>query len=544
MTISQDVAKVISSGDRLFAERLPLLGHWQEIAELFFYERANFYGSVQLGADYASGSFSSQAALNRRELANLYSAMLRPDNFFEVQAEDEALNKRPDVRAFLQYATDLQRAVMYRQGAHFHNATVAADHDHVTFGQGVLEVCPTKDRKGLYYKNWHLRDVVWSEDETGSIAEIHRSSSIALSSLIAMFGDRAPETLRNDARTTPQKTVKVRHVVMPSGTYDYQPDKGRGSPYVSLWVLPEHDTVLEGVGRSYRGYVIPRATRLDGTQYARSPFTGIILPDARTQQAIERILLEAGEKTVDPPMVATHEAIRGDVALYAGGLTWVDAQYDERLGDVLRPVGTDKSGLPFGVDLVGRYDQTVRTGFMLDKVVLPDTTGMTAYQVRKVVEQQMRSNIPIFGPIEAEYSEPLCGETFAVMRSLGAFPANEIPEALRGADVGWSFKSPLQDMEEAELTAKLQEGMQIIGANAQLDPRVSKLANPMAITKDMLRRKGWPEEWLNDDDAVAAAIQQDEQQKNMMEMMATAGAGAEAMGKAAPMVKAIQEAQR
>jgi hypothetical protein len=543
MTISPDVAKVIASGDRLFADRIPLLGHWQEIASLFFYERATFFGLAQLGTDYAAGSFSSQGSLNRRELANLYSAMLRPEDFFEIKAQDDALNKRPEVRAFCQYATDLQRAVMYHKDTHFLDATVATDHDHVAFGQGVIEVCPTKDRQAIYYKNYHLRDVAWSEDERGSISEVHRSSNMMLASLVAKFGDRVPQVLRNDARLTPSKTVKVRHVVFPKDTYDYQPETGRNAPFISLMLLPEHETVLEGIGRNYRGYVIPRATRLDGTQYARSPFTGIILPDAKTQQALERILLEAGEKTVDTPMVGNLNAIRGDVAAYAGGITWADLEGDQRLDDALRPIATDRGGLPFGVDLVGRYDQIVREGFMLNKIVLPDTTGMTAYQVRKVVEQQMRSNIPIFGPIEAEYSEPLCAETFAVMRTLGAFRPDDIPQILRGESVGWSFKSPLQDLEEADLTQKLQEGMEIIGATAQFDPRVAKLANPVAIAKDMLRRKGWPEEWLNSDEAVAAAVEKDEQQKAMMEMMATAGAVAEGAGKAAPMVKAMQDAQ-
>jgi hypothetical protein len=41
-------------------------------------------------------------------------------------------------------------------------------------------------------------------------------------------------------------------------------------------------------------------------------------------------LLEAGEKFTNPPMIAVQEAIRSDVAIYAGGITWVDKDYDER----------------------------------------------------------------------------------------------------------------------------------------------------------------------------------------------------------------------
>ena len=219
---------------------------------------------------------------------------------------------------------------------------------------------------------------------------------------------------------------------------------GRASPRSGC--CPEHNTVLENIPRSYRGYVIPRAATVSGTQYARSPFTSIILPDARMQQALDRILLEAGEKAVDPPMIAQMEVIRSDFGLGAGGLTWIDSGYDERTGDALRPINADYSGLPFGVDMADRSESTIRVGFMLDKISIPETSGKTAYEVRQIIAQQMRANIPMFEPVEVEYNEPLCAETFAVMRSLGAFPANEIPEALQHSEIEYSFKSPDQGL--------------------------------------------------------------------------------------------------
>ena len=39
---------------------------------------------------------------------------------------------------------------------------------------------------------------------------------------------------------------------------------------------------------------------------------------------------------LEPKVVAVQEALRSDLALYAGGLSWIDGEYDERLGEVLR----------------------------------------------------------------------------------------------------------------------------------------------------------------------------------------------------------------
>lgn len=545
MPIAPSIQTIVESGDRLFAERQPLLLHWQELAEHFYFERADFTVLHNIGEDYASGAMTAIPALARREMGNLYRSMLRPMDFFTVKATDEARNKADDAKAWLEYATKLMRAAMYRRGGNFTRATVAGDHDHVTFGQCVVEICQTPDRSGLYFRNWHLRDVVWSEDYAGAVKDIHRKCKLPIRELNRLFPGKVPEKLLKDTDKDPYKCIEVRHVVVPSDAYEFGAFKPRlDHPWVSIWVIPKENITLETVSRTYRGYVIPRADTVSGSQYARSPFTSIILPDARTKMAIERILLEAGEKAVDPPMIAVQDAVRSDIGLYAGGITMVDIEYDERTGEALRPVNADHSGLPFGDDMSMRYDQIIREGMMLTKINLPDTSNMTAFQVRKIMEQHMRAHIPMFEPVEVEYNEPLCEETFQVMRSLGAFPSNEIPDSLRGADVEFSFQSPLKDIENDGKAQKLQEGMAVIQAGMGLDPSVGEIADPMEITKDTLNAIGWPQAWMRNDRQVAQRVQQKTEAMAAQQEAAELAGGAEAAGKLAPMVKALNDAGR
>lgn len=539
MPLSPVQQTVIENGNALFAARSGLLLMWQEFAEHFYYDRAQFTGSLTLGQEYAKQAYNSDGALYRREMGNLLQPMLRPADFFDVKASDDDRNKNSEARGWLQDATELMRKVMFSNTSRFHSSTVLTDHDFLTFGQGVVEPTARKDRRGVYYRNWHLRDVVWSQDYAGAVADVHRNDMSTLRNLIATFGNKVPEALRRDAEKDPFKTVKARHVVVPADAYELgipvRPDR----PFVSMWVLPDHGEVLETVPRMYKGYVIPRGLPVDGTQYGSSPFTSIVVADARTSQAIEGILLEAGEKAINPPMVATLDVVRNDLGLYAGGVTWIDAEYDERLGEAIRPLNIDSSGLGFGTQMADRFAMRQRLGFMLDKVSLPETSGKTAYEVRKIVEQQLRSQIPIFAPIEAEYSEPLCSETFLVMRSLGAFPANEIPDALQGENVDFSFKSPLSDLEADKMKAMLSEGMEVIGATSQLDQTVAQLPDPMAITKDVLQRLGWPEEWLRDEKRLAAKLEEMQQDQAAQSAAADVGGAAEVANKAAPMVKAL-----
>jgi hypothetical protein len=136
----------------------------------------------------------------------------------------------------------------------------------------------------------------------------------------------------------PFDTIECYHMMVDADSYDV---KAMGRPYVSVYYDAKHDTVLEELPVWSKQYVIPRWQTVSGSQYAFSPATVAALPDARLLQAMTYTLLEAGEKLTNPPMVATENAVRSDVAIYAGGITWVDMEYDERLGDALRPLTQD-----------------------------------------------------------------------------------------------------------------------------------------------------------------------------------------------------------
>lgn len=532
-------SEIIAHGDKLFSQRSPALQHWQEIAEHFYYDRATFTSAVNLGTDYAAHSMSSVAALARREMGNMYRTMLRPKEFFALGVEGEDF--RGEERAWLEWAAGEMRTDMYRKGANFNRSTSVTDHDHTAFGQGVLEVCHTPDRDNLFFKNYHLKDVVWSDDYADNVETIHRNAMPTVDTLKKKFPNTCPKDIETMHRENPYKRVKARHVVAPVGVYNIKAS-GRHE-FISVWVLPEFDTILEAVTRPFKGYVIPRAELLEGTQYAKSPFTSIILPDARTKQAIERILLEAGEKAVDPPMVAVKEAMRGDIGLYAGGVTWVDEAYDERLGASIRPVDQNRSGLPFGLDMSAQYDRVITDGMMLNKINLPEVSGnRTAYETRKLVEQHIRANVPMWEPVEVEYSEPLCDEIFSVMRFLGRFPVDEMPEGLRGIETEWQFSNPVKDMEKENKPQQMQEGIAILAQAAQLKPEIVKKANIDEMVEDALRAIGWSEDWFASEEDYEAAVEEMREQMAAQAEAAQVEQAVDVAGKAAPLIEGEQAA--
>lgn len=538
--MDQRAKDVLKIGDDLFGKKTQVDSLWQEIALNFYPERADFTDKRNDGSEFADHLFSSYPPMARRELGNLLSASLRPrtQDWFSIHVEDEDTDKGDQEREYLEFLTKIQRRAMYDADAGFVGATKSADHDFVSFGNAVIKFGTNLTNDGLLFRNYHLRDNAWSENSSGKIDCNHRNWEPTARQLLHHFPQTASKEVRKAADKQPEKAIKCRHVVLPSRVYDYKSPGGKRFPFVSLYVERETETVLEEIGLNYFCYVIPRWQTVSGSQYGTSMATSLMLPDGRTTQIVIRTLREAGEKYTDPPMIAVADAIRGDIALYAGGVTTADIEYDERLGEVLRPITRDKGAMPIGFDIAAALKQDIQAGFFLDKIKLPEIdSAATAYQVRKIIEDTIRSQAPIFEPIEEQYNDPLCEGVFNLLRDNGAFPMEEMPESLMGTDVRFSFRSPLADMADQREAEVFVDGVQrILMPVAEIDPAQMENVDLTEGTRDALRAAGFKAKWLKPREAVTAARQQMQKKQEAAEALTAVGgvaAVAEQGGKAA-----------
>ena len=530
-----DLKQVIRQGDDLFSKRGDLLNLWQSIADNFYVERSDFTVNRTLGEDFASHLTSSYPIIVRRELGDAISGMLRPRGqqwmAISIDREDRLDNAG---RKWLEQSTKIMLRAMYDRATQFVRATKEGDHDFASFGQCVITKQIQWDKQALLYRCWHLRDVVWCENSAGMIDEVHRNWNPTLRTLEQTFGKKGlhPTMLKGIAKD-PYKTVKCRHLVMPAeyGSKTYR------TPYVSMWLDLENNHIMREEGSNDLIYCIPRWVTVSGSQYAYSPATVAGLPDARLIQAMTLTLLEAGEMAVRPPLIATKDAIRDDIALYAGGITWADAEYDERLGEVLRPVFQDKSGLPFGVEVEQDRRQMLATAFYLNKLSLPPSDReMTAFETGQRIQEYIRNALPLFEPMETDYNGNLCEMTFNDLMRVGAFgPAKDIPQSLRGESVQFKFESPLHQAIERQKGTKFMEAKGLLLEAAQLDPGSVATVNARVALRDALNGIGIEAKWLRDEEEVeqkAAELEQAQQAQAMMAQLQQGAEAGEQVGKA------------
>lgn len=535
--MDQRAKDLVKQGDYLFEKRTSLLSLWQEIADNFYPERADFTVARNLGHEFADNLMTSYPVMARRDLGNSFASMLRRDDWFSLRAEEEA---REDNRArrWMEWAAGVQRRAMYDRKSKFVRATKEGDHDFAAFGQCVISVELNREADGLLYRCWHLRDVAWAEDAEGNVSEVHRKWKPRARDLGAIFGEKnLSQKVKEKLEKEPHCEVQCRHVLIPSEHYQSPAGKQWNTPFVSVYVDVDNAHIIEEVGLFNRMYVIPRWQTVSGSQYAYSPATVTALPDARLIQAMSRVLLEAGEKATNPPMLAVQEALRSDVSIYAGGITWVDSEYDERLGEVLRPLAQDKNGIPLGMEMQQDTRQMIAEAFYLNKLTLPMNSGdMTATEVSQRVQEYIRQALPIFQPMEYEYNGGLCELTFDILMRAGAFGSeDDIPDSLRGADVQFKFQSPLQQAVDREKGARFAEASQMLATAAQMDHAATVQVDTNVALRDALEGIGVPAKWMRTEEAaeqLAMQMQQAQQAEKMAQDIADTAQVGEQAGKA------------
>jgi hypothetical protein len=527
-----NVKQLIQRGLQLYNDRKAILTLWQEIAENFYPQRADFTLTRYIGQEFAQHLYSSYPIIVHRELSTSLAAMLRPraKEWFSVSVDDEDSLTQAG-KEWLFWATKRQRSLMYDRHAQFIRATTEGDADFAAFGQCCIshEINWNTPQPHLLYRNWHLRDVAWSEDETGAVDEIY----VKWKPMVKQLKRRnwnLHEKVEKLVGIKDLEKIDCMRLVISTDQYKGQNGEGEGYPWMIVYMDVANFHIMHEQPATFRGFTLPRWQTVSGSQYAYAPSTVAGLPDARLLQAMSLTLLEAGEMSVRPPMIATQDAIRGDVQLFSGGITWADVEYDERKGDVLRPITQDRRGLPQGYNERDTQMAMLAEAFYINKLTLPPPEGdMTAFEVGQRVEEYVRAALPLFEPMEHEYNGQLCEDTFDLLLRAGAFGSiQDMPRELQGREVHFKFVSPLHDAIERKNASIFMETRDLLAAAMELDPTAAYNVDMTGTLRDALEGVGLPAKNMVPLDEVRAQIDEANEMAAMQEQAELATKGGQA----------------
>jgi hypothetical protein len=543
--------ELIAQGDYLFGKKAGVLTLWQEIADNFYPERADFTMSRSLGTDFAGNLMTSYPILCRRELGSSLSGMLRPTEkewFKQSVFREDRLDQAGKV--WLEAKTKVQKRAMYDPDANFVRATREADNDFAAFGQAVITCELNSRRDALIFRCRHLRDVAWAENGEGKIDTIHDKHRMTARDLKKTFHGKQgaqihPKVIEQMSKN-PFHEFNIRRIVMPAEDFYAKPFPEGHPKFVSIYVDVDNGFIMEETFSHTKIYTIPRWQTVSGSQYAYSPCTVAALPDARLIQDMTRVLLEAGEKAVNPPMIAMQDKIRSDISIYAGGVTWTDGDHDFRQGDPMRPIPQDYSGIPLGIEMREDLKRGIMEAFYLNKLNMPQAVaGMTAYEISQRVQEYIRQALPLFEPMETDYNGSLCMDAWTTLFEEGTFGSKmDIPASLRGQNIQFQFESPLHDAVDRQKGHTFQEAKAMLAEAAALDTGVVGMVDVRKSLRDVLEGIGTPAAWIRSAEQMAEIDKANAEKQSQQEMLASmmqGGQVAEQVGKAGAALTSVQQ---
>ena len=432
---------------------------WDSLAKHLNPELANFYSKYN-NQGYATGLNTSAPVTMFRDLTDNVGTVLRYGDYFEntvkgIEEGDESYD-------FLQTTTALQRKMMFDPKSGFNRSSKIHDKQYQLFGQSVKSITLNRNRNGLLFRTYPLQDVAWTDDYAGDVDIVVRKWKPTYRQASQLFGkDKLHSNFLKacEDKATKFEPCELHHIVMPSKLYG---DPSIKEDYVAIWLDQDNGHKIECIGMRYNEYVVSRHFPIAGTPYAYSPIATTALIDARSLQLMTGTLLDAAERYVRPPLIATKKAIKGRLDLTGRTATWIDGKYDERTGDPLRTLDMGSGGYPVGIDQHDRMVNQLGHDLYKEKLTLPERTE-TASEWNDRMQAYRLGVIPILQPVLDEDTAPTCDLAFDIMMNNNFFGnPEEIPQELQGKDVEFKFSSPLTETEDQKITSTYLSSLEIV----------------------------------------------------------------------------------
>lgn len=527
-----EVQDILQRHKRLKTERGQWEQHWQDLAEVMLPRRADFTVTSVAGERRTNNIYDGTAMLARRGLASAVDGLLKPKTtrWFHMKPQDEDLAEDDEVKRWIDHAEDRLYRAIYNRQARFIQRSGEVDNDLVTFGTGVMFTGESQDRSRLMFRSYHLKNVCIGENADGEVDTVYVTMRLSARQAAQRWGEenlgrKTKEALQQGRN--PDERFTFLQAVNPNEQRDARRRDAANLPFASVTVDCESEHVIVRSGFHEFPFAIPRWDTASGETYGRSPAM-IALPDTLTSQQMQKTILRAGHRAVDPPLLVGDDAIIGATRTFPGGITVFDMQAARDLGKVpVQPLDTGFR-LPIARDMQQDVREQIWSAFFRNVLNLPtDGPEMTAFEVAERKEEFVRTIGPVFGQLESDYLAAVVERSFNIMLRAGAFAPP--PEVLRGREVNFEYASPVERVRKQLEALGASQAINLLAPFVQADPAIMDNFDGDQIARDTPEIFGMPQKWTRPLEAVQERREQRQQAMQMASLPEQAKTGADAI---------------
>jgi hypothetical protein len=468
---SDAIRTILADQERLAGERAPYEGLWREID--------------QVVDPFGSGAWSKTTGVNR-DVERLFDTTAidgldrftaaiagvtipRNQRWHGLRFADAELMKLEPVRLWCEVATDRLFEARYAPTAGFEIQAHEDIRQEGKYGTAPLWVDQARGR-GMFYKSLHLSEVFIDENYYGRVDKVHRAFELTLRQAIDQFGlENLSDKLQAKARDprTHGERFEFLHIVRPNGAHTPGQLGPAGKPIESVYLEVDQKHLIQRGG--YYSMPIPVSRHITGPRdkYGRSPAMKV-LATAKGLQAMARIILDAGNRAVDPPLLMTEDITR--IVTKPGGAN--PGGLDEMGRPMIQALQTGGS-VPIGLELQAAERAVVKQSFLEEffRLLSDPSDRMTATQVMETLQKEGVLIAPFAGRRETEKMAPIVNRELDIQLRAGWIPPlpDEVKEA--GAWPMLNMTNPLARMARAEevsgFTRLTEIAVQVAGAGHQ-----------------------------------------------------------------------------
>jgi len=516
--------------DKMRSIRAPFETDWQDVR---YYVRpitqyASYSPQLQFYTVMPETCYDGTAGNALEELASaLHGYLSNPtERWFEIQLEgNNPWHQDPDVTQWLQDVSDLIYTHYNREGAMLNLAMHEAYLDLGGFGTCVLNQEWDMDAQGLLFSARPLQMCYFTENSKGRIDSVCRYFSWSIRQLKQEFGELPPGIMKY--ADDEDKLIDIVHWVGPRVDCDRTKADAKNKPWCSMWVSSTtHECLLES-GYDDFPYHVARWTKLAGEVYGRSPAKKC-MPDIRMLNQMEKTIIKAGQKQVDPPLILRNDAFMLPIKTAPGSLIFKE---DEEA--TITPLET-KGNLPWGEEKAEQKRKFIQQCFYADWIRMEkENVEMTAYEVQDRRDEKLRLLAPIFGRIISELHAPMVARSYMLLNRHGKIP--KAPGMLAKSKLKVGFLSPAAQAQLSSKATSMSRFFTDLAPMAQVNPNIFDSIDLDKMVQEFAIARGVPRVVLRSPDQVAQ-VRQDKQQQQQLQ---TAAQTAEPISSA---VKNIAEA--
>jgi hypothetical protein len=514
---------------RMESMRAPFNTDWEDIRNYVRPVSVTFNSSTgQFQTVRTEQMFDGTAPETLEELASaLHSYLTNPaERWFEIQAEgipESQLDS--EMLEWLDEVSEIIYSSYKREGANFNLALHECYLDVGSFGTAVLCQEWSKEDDNLVFNAKPLQVCYFLEDSKGRVDTLHIEYDWTLRQIKQEFGEVLPPELMKVKDQ--DKMFKVIHCVYPRSDSNLVLPKYK--KYASCWVCKDTKELIKESGFDSLPYHVARWMKLAGEVYGRGPAKKC-LADIKMLNAMERTILKAGQKQVDPPLVLTNEGWLAPIKTSPGSLIFKEDEDSE-----ITPL-THTGNLPWAEEKAEQKRNMIRRAFYIDWIRREQKKAeQTAHEIQDERDEMLRQLAPIFGRLVGELHGPLIARSYTLLNSRGRIP--EAPGSLKDRKLKVGYSSPAANAQLGTRAFAISRFLNDLIPIAQVNPQVFDAVDMDATVQEYALARRIPRRILRSPKEIAA-IRENNAKMQAIQQAATV---AEPASKA---VKNIADAQK